>query len=83
MTSFDTLSTANINTASYEEIRDFAIDLKVRFGARAASTADYFMHKHEEAGDFVRAAMWQKVSSSLKINDAAHSLNPNRVNSPD
>jgi len=81
MTSFDTLSNANINTPSYEEIRDFAIHLKVRFGARAASTADYFMQKHQEAGDFPRAEMWQKVSSSLKINNTAHRPNPNRVNS--
>ncbi len=80
MTGFETLSTTNINTPSYEEIRDFAIHLKVRFGAKAASTADYFMQKHQEAGDFRRAEMWQKVSSSLKTNDAAHSLNPNRVN---
>jgi hypothetical protein len=82
MASFDTLSTANINTPSYEEIRDFAIHLKVRFGAKAVPTADYFMHKHLDAGDFLRAEMWQKVSSNLKINDAAPGLTPNRVNGP-
>jgi len=80
MASFETLSIKDLNKPSYGEIRDFAIHLKVRFGDEAASTADYFIQKHEDAGDLLRANMWQAVSSSIKANDATHSSNPIRVN---
>jgi len=81
MTSFETFSAENLNRPSYGEIRDFAIHLKIRFGDEAASTADYFTQKHQEAGDFLRAKLWQKISSSIKTNDAARISGANRVNS--
>lgn len=81
MTGFDTLSPKSLNRPSYNEIRDFAIQLKVRFGNEAASTADYFAQKHEEADDFLRADMWRTVSSSIKANDATRCDRPNTVNS--
>jgi hypothetical protein len=80
MTSFDTVSTENLNKPSYEEIRDFAIRLKIRFGRKAASTADYMAKEHEQAGDFCRAEMWRAVFSSLKANEAAHSVDADMVN---
>jgi len=80
MASFETVSARNINEPSYGEIQEFAIDLKVRFGVKAASTADYFVQKHQETGDFLRAEMWQAVSSSIKANDAARSSVANKVN---
>ncbi len=80
MTSFETVSTGNLNKPSYEEIREFAIHLKVRLGCEAASTADYFAKEHEQAGDFMRAEMWQAVFSSLKANDVARSADADMVN---
>ncbi len=80
MASFETVSAKNLNEPSYGEIQEFAIDLKVRFGVKAASTADYFVQKHQEAGDFLRAEMWQTVSSSIKANDSAHGSLANKVN---
>jgi len=81
MASFETFSAENLNRTSYGEIRDFAIHLKIRFGDEAASTADYFTQKHAEAGDFLRAEIWQKVSSSIKVNDAARLSSADKVNS--
>jgi len=81
MASFETLSTENLNKPSYGEIRDFAIHLKIRFGDEAASTADYFTQKHEEAGDFLRAKIWHTISSSIKANDIARISGADRVNS--
>jgi len=81
MTSFETVSAENLNKPSYDEIRDFAIHLKVRFGCKAASTADYMAKEHEQAGDFVRAEMWRAVFSSLKANDAIHNVGTDMVNS--
>ena len=80
MTSFETVSTENLNKPSYEEIRDFAIHLKVRFGCKATSTADYLAKEHEQAGDLCRAEMWRAVFSSLKANEAAHSIGADMVN---
>lgn len=81
MASFETLSAENLNRPSYGEIRDFAIHLKVRFGDEAASTADFFVQKHEESQDFLRAEIWRTVASSIKTNDIARGDSANRVNS--
>jgi len=80
MASFETLFVKSLNKPSHEEIQGFAIHLKVRLGDEAATTADYFVREHEEAGDFQRARMWQAVASSIKINDAARVPDTNRVN---
>jgi hypothetical protein len=81
MASFDTLLSKNLNRPSYGEIQDFAIHLKVRFGDKAVSMADYFVQQHRQAGDLLRTQMWQSVSESLNANDAAHRPESNRVNS--
>jgi len=81
MASFETLSAKNLNRPSYEEIQSLAIHLKVRFGAEAASTADYFIEQHQQAGDFRRAQIWRTVSSSIRANDSACHATINRVNS--
>ncbi len=80
MVSFETLLAKSLNKPSHGEIQDFAIHLKVRFGDEAASTAEYLVQEHEEAGDFQRAQMWRTVASSIKINDAARCPDINKVN---
>ncbi len=82
MTSFETVSTENLNKSSYEETRKFAIHLKVRLGDKAISTADYMAKEHAQAGDLLRAQMWRAVFSSLKANEAAHSRGADMVNGP-
>ena len=81
MTGFETLFDKSLNTLSHAEIKDFSIHLKVRFGDEAANCADYFVHKHEEVGDFPRAQVWQAIASGIKANDAARGSETNRVNS--
>lgn len=80
MTDFGTLNVKYLNKLSQEEIKQFAIHLKVRFGEQAVQTADYLALSHEHAGDFERANMWRTVSSSLKINQVAPSGLANKVN---
>ncbi len=82
MTSFETVSTENLNKPSYEETRKFAIHLKVRLGDKAVSTADYMAKEHAQAGDFLRAQMWRAVFSSLKANEDTHSRDADMVNGP-
>ncbi len=81
MTSFETVSTENLNKPSYEETREFAIHLKVRLGDKAVSTALYMAKEHEQAGDFLRAEMWRAVFSSLKANDSSCNTGADMVNS--
>ena len=81
MTNFETVSSVNLNKPSYEETREFAIHLKVRLGDKAISTADYMAKEHAQAGDLLRAQMWQAVFSSLKANETAHSKGADMVNS--
>lgn len=80
MANFDTHSRNATPQPSHCEIQEFAIMLKVRFGTKAARTAEYFALQHEKSGDFSRAKMWHNVVFSLKLNDSASVNQANTVN---